>query len=125
MMNLPYLPALLLGAVLSGAIAAPGSVQADMPGGAMPTMHQGRFAVMAESSLRNTLEGWSRASGWTLIWDKEADFRIRASAVFPGTFEEAVVSLVDSIHLDNPELSVVIYRGNRVVHVENRHSSGD
>lgn len=125
MMNRPHPFAFFLGIALAGAIVAPGSPRADMPGGAMPTMHQGRFAVMAESSLRNTLEGWSRASGWTLIWDKEADFRIRASAVFPGTFEEAVVSLVDSIHLDNPELSVVIYRGNRVVHVENRHASGD
>lgn len=78
---------------------------------------------MAGASLRSTLEGWARTAGWSVVWDNEADFRIRASAVFPGDFTAAVVSLVDSIHLDNPDLSVVLYRGNHVLHVEDRASA--
>lgn len=104
---------------------APARIAADVGGELKGFNLQGRFAVMANSSLRSTLEGWTRASGWTLIWDQDSDYRIRASAVFPGAFEDAVIDLVDSIHLDNPELSVVLYRGNRVVHVENRYSAGD
>lgn len=104
---------------------APLSVSADIGGKMTGINLNGRFAVMANASLRNTLEGWSRSSGWTLIWDQESDYLIRASAIFPGDFETAVVELVDSIHLDHPELSVVMYRGNRVVHVENRYATGD
>lgn len=108
-----------------GAISPAQPLLADAGGAMMAASHQGRFAVMADASLRNTLEGWARSSGWTVIWDQESDYRIRASAVFPGEFETAVVELVDSIHLDNPELSVVLYRGNRVLHVESRYAAGD
>lgn len=116
---------LTLAALLTICVLPAPLARADAPGGVMAAIHHGRFAVMAESSLRATLAGWSRSAGWTLVWDQESDYRIRASAVFDGSFEEAVIDLVDSIHLDNPELSVVLYRGNRVVHVENRHASGD
>lgn len=111
-------------AALTASLMA-GPVMADVGGHLSSVTPRGSFAVMANSSLRTTLEGWSRSSGWTLIWDQEGDYQIRASAVFPGDFEAAVIDLVDSIHLDNPELSVVLYRGNRVVHVENRYSTGN
>lgn len=111
--------------VTLAALLMAGPSFADVGGHMVAATPRGSFAVMANSSLRTTLEGWSRSSGWTLIWDQDGDYEIRASAVFSGDFESAVIGLVDSIHLDNPELSVVLYRGNRVVHVENRHSAGD
>lgn len=111
--------------LLSGfAALTPLPVTADI-GQSMSYVTEGRYAVMSGSSLRDTLEGWARSSGWTVIWDQESDYRIRSSAVFSGDFEKAVTDLVDSIHLDNPELSVVLYRGNTVVHIENRYASGD
>lgn len=116
---------LLLKTLMTGMVAMiPFTALADV-GGSLTRGPDGRFAVMSGSSLRNTLEGWARSSGWTLIWDQESDYLIRSSAVFTGDFETAVIDLVDSIHLDNPELSVVLYRGNAVVHIENRYSSGD
>lgn len=116
---------LLLKTVTTGLVALlPMAAMADV-GGSFARSADGRFAVMSGSSLRDTLEGWARSSGWTLIWDQDSDYLIRSSAVFTGDFETAVIDLVDSIHLDNPELSVVLYRGNAVVHIENRYSGGD
>jgi len=76
------------------------------------------WGVMSGSSLKGTIEGWARVSGWTIIWDNPVDYRIRASATFQGGFEEAVARLVDAIHQGSPELTVTLYRGNRVIHVE-------
>lgn len=76
------------------------------------------WAVLSGGSLKATIEGWARLSGWTVVWDNPVDYRIRASATFHGGFEEAVARLVDAIHQGSPELTVTLYRGNRVLHVE-------
>jgi Toxin co-regulated pilus biosynthesis protein Q. len=76
------------------------------------------WAVMSGAELRTTLEGWARVAGWTLVWDSEVDYRLRASARFDGDFENAVAKFVDAIHNTAPELRVTLYRGNRVIHVE-------
>jgi type IV pili sensor histidine kinase/response regulator len=76
------------------------------------------WAAMSGSDLKSTLDGWSRAAGWTLVWDSPVNYRLRASAQFGGDFETAVSSLVNTIHRSSPEVLVTLYRGNRVVHVQ-------
>ena len=76
------------------------------------------WAAMSGSDLKSTLDGWSRAVGWTLVWDSPVNYRLRASAQFGGDFETAVASLVNTIHRSSPEVLVTLYRGNRVVHVQ-------
>lgn len=78
------------------------------------------WAIMAGSTLKSTLEGWSRMATpeWSVIWDNPTDYRIRASATFYGSFEDAVGRLVDAVHQSNPELRVTLYRGNQVIHVD-------
>jgi hypothetical protein len=83
-----------------------------------PVAHQEVWAVMSGASLKGTIEGWARISGWTVVWDNPLDYRIRASATFHGGFEEAVARLVDAIHQNSPDMTVTLYRGNRVLHVE-------
>ena len=85
---------------------------------ATPPRGSGLWPVPAGAYLRDTLADWSVSAGWTLIWDSPLDYRIRAGGRFAGRFEDAVTELVDAIHRGNPELSVTLYRGNRVVHVE-------
>lgn len=77
-----------------------------------------RWAAMSGSTLKDTLETWSRTSGWTIVWDTEMNYQLRASATFAGSFQRSVTALVDSIHVNNPELTVTLYTGNRVVHVQ-------
>ena len=76
------------------------------------------WAAMSGGDLKSTLDGWSRAAGWTLVWDSPVNYRLRASAQFGGDFETAVASLVNTIHRSSPEVLVTLYRGNRVVHVQ-------
>jgi len=77
----------------------------------------GQWAVLAGSSLRQTLEGWADAAGWDVVWDNPVDYKVRASATFTGDFLDSVGRLVDAVYQTNPELAVTLYRGNRVVHV--------
>lgn len=91
-------------------ILAGGGALAD--GGAAPS----NWAVLADSSLRASLQGWAESAGWTLVWEGPFDFRIQVSAEFEGSFEEAVAALVDAVHLSDPGLAVTLYRGNKVVH---------
>ena len=75
------------------------------------------WAVMAESSLQSSLRGWADSAGWTVFWDGPFDYRLRVSASFSGSFEEAVASLVHAVRLSEPGIAVTLYRGNKVVHV--------
>lgn len=105
-------PALLL-------IAAPAHPEtAASTSAESPVVHREVWAVLSGGSLKATIEGWARISGWTVVWDNPVDYRIRASTTFHGDFEEAVARLVDAIHQGSPELTVTLYRGNRVLHVE-------
>ncbi|MEY3306035.1 MAG: hypothetical protein RLZZ413_73 [Pseudomonadota bacterium] len=99
--------------------SSPAHADAGGTGSEAPAVRTARgWAAMSGSDLKGTLDGWSRAAGWTLVWDSPVNYRLRASAQFAGDFETAVASLVDTIHRSNPEVLVTLYRGNRVVHVE-------
>lgn len=106
--------AAVMGAVAPPAVADVGGVAST---GAAVRNARG-WAAISGSDLKGTLDGWSRAAGWTLVWDSPVNYRLRASARFAGDFEAAVASLVDTIHRSNPEVLVTLYRGNRVVYVE-------
>lgn len=101
------------------AVAAPAhSEQSASTSAESPVLQREVWAVLSGGSLKATIEGWARISGWTVVWDNPVDYRIRASTTFHGDFEEAVARLVDAIHQGSPELTVTLYRGNRVLHVE-------
>lgn len=73
--------------------------------------------VRAGSSLHDVLQGWSQRQGWEFVWDAPGDYRLRASAVLHGDFENAVTTLADAVSQTNPDLNVTLYQGNRVLHV--------
>lgn len=78
------------------------------------------WVVGAGSTLKSTLEHWIaiEKNEWSVIWDNPTDYRMRDSVTFYGGFEDAVGRLIDAIHQGNPELSVTLYRGNKVIHVD-------
>jgi len=123
LMSRPAFTPLRLSLLLASALTcSPGAALADVPlsgsTGVEPGAQQEVWAVLSGGSLKGTVEGWARVSGWTVVWDNPVDYRIRASATFNGSFERAVAGLVDAIHQASPELTVTLYRGNRVIHVE-------
>jgi len=110
--------ALMLATALSGQ-PAPSFADSGGTGARAPAVRNAHgWAAMSGSDLKSTLDGWSRAAGWTLVWDSPVNYRLRASAQFGGNFETAVSSLVNTIHRSSPEVLVTLYRGNRVVHVQ-------
>lgn len=80
----------------------------------------GAWAVIKGAYLKATLEGWCREAGWDLIWDSSSDYQLGASAAFHEDFEGAVTHLIDSIYINNPEITATLYRGNKVLHIEER-----
>lgn len=91
------------------------------PGGSVTVQsakNSGNWAVLSGAYLKATLEGWCREAGWTLIWDSSSDYKLGASATFNDNFEGAVTKLIDSIYINNPELTATMFRGNRVLHIE-------
>lgn len=93
---------------------------ADISTGSEPVVKVGdSWVILAGSSLKSTLEGWTRAAGWTLVWDSPIDYRVRASASYKGSFKASATALLDSINRENPELAPQFYNGNRVLHVSN------
>lgn len=115
------LPAIAVMAAMASAVMIPGAARADdgdLSG--IRGIQTDAWAVLAGSTLKSTLEGWSAISedNWSVIWDNPTDYRIRASATFYGSFEDAAGRLVDAIHQSNPELSVTLYRGNHVIYVD-------
>jgi len=108
-------------AALLATLAAATPAAADGPGlpGTGPSATGRAWAVLSGGDLRGTLEAWAEGAGWTVVWDSPLNYRLRASARYNGGFEQAVAGLIDAIHLSNPELRVTMYRGNRVLHVEN------
>lgn len=117
------------GFILCGAAAAMIGVAAPVPpayadvGGQVSgftVKKGGAWAVIKGAYLKATLEGWCREAGWDLIWDSSSDYQLGASAAFHEDFESAVAHLIDSIYINNPEVTATLYRGNKVLHIEER-----
>ncbi|WP_375264028.1 TcpQ domain-containing protein, partial [Palleronia sp.] len=97
--NIPHMvQGVVAGALAATMILPATATRADVEGETLaPVIHPADgWAVMSGASLKATLEGWTRAAGWTLIWDNAFDYRLRASAAFGGGFEEATGRLIDS-----------------------------
>lgn len=76
--------------------------------------------VRAGSSLRETLNDWSRKEGWQdVAWELGEDFVLGASASFVGALPDAVDALVSSVR-GAGDVRVEIYQGNRVMRVTNK-----
>lgn len=108
--------------MMMGTVTVPSIASADVGGvvyGQVITKG-GAWAVIKNAYLKATLEGWCREAGWDLIWESSSDYQLGASAAFHEDFEGAVTHLIDSIYINNPEITATLYRGNRVLHIEER-----
>lgn len=114
MLRAKVVASLVCGAVLS---VSPGASFADSGSGRVLSSVAG-WGVSANVTLRTTLEGWAAREGWRLIWDARNDYRIRAAADLGPDFVTAVRSLSDAVNMTNPDLTVTLYLGNRVLHVQ-------
>jgi Toxin co-regulated pilus biosynthesis protein Q len=78
------------------------------------------WSVRQNSSLRQTIEDWSRMAGWNVPdWRANVDWRLNAGHAFSGEFEKAGVDLfthfVQRFEQSDPPLAVCFFRANKVV----------
>jgi hypothetical protein len=107
-------------------IAAHADVGGSIETSAEPAAKQtGVWSALAGSTLKTTLEGWTRVSGWTLVWDTPYDYEMDASATFQDDFMNSVGRLVDVVHQKNPDVNAVLYKGNRVIYVTSDELTSD
>lgn len=71
--------------------------------------------VFAGDSLENVLMDWADKSGWTVVWNSEYSYPIKASARFEGNFMDASAALIRSFNKANPPVRGEFYKGNKVL----------
>ncbi len=100
--------------------AAPASsAPADMPSPPIASGTTGFQVLVADHTLRGTLERWSRQAGWTFnndFWSLPRDLPIRAASHFGGNFKAAVVDLLKSSEATDMPAKPCFY-SNRVLRV--------
>lgn len=65
--------------------------------------------------LFNILSQWCADAGWTLVWKTNDSYRVLSAASFSGDFVTAVRKLFSSIGMQNLNVYIRFYTGNKVL----------
>jgi hypothetical protein len=76
-----------------------------------------QFEMQPGTTLRETLERWASASGWTVRWASDRAYPIKGRATFEGDFVQAAGDLVRSFRQLNPPPIARFYLRNRELRV--------
>jgi hypothetical protein len=76
-----------------------------------------RFDMVPGTTLRETLERWSAASGWTVRWASDRAYPIKGRATFEGDFVQAAGDLIRSFRALNPPPIARFYMRNHELRV--------
>jgi len=66
----------------------------------------------ADTNLRVLLEKWARSAGWQLSWDIPKDVSLNAKAEYHGTFEVALLNLLQDLQGGDTALAACTYDNN-------------
>ncbi len=76
-----------------------------------------RFDMVPGVTLRETLERWGAASGWTVRWASDRSYPIKGRATFAGDFVQAAGDLIRSFRQLNPPPIARFYLRNHELRV--------
>jgi Toxin co-regulated pilus biosynthesis protein Q len=76
-----------------------------------------RHEMLPGTTLRDTLERWAVASGWTVRWASDRAYPIKGRATFDGDFVQAAGDLIRSFRQLNPPPVARFYLRNRELRV--------
>lgn len=71
----------------------------------------------ADGTLSNTLSRWSRQEKWQLIWEADRDFPILATVYLKGSFQSAVLSVMQSLADSDYPLQAILNPNTRIVRI--------
>lgn len=70
-----------------------------------------------DGTLSNTLSRWSRQEKWQLIWEADRDFPILATVYLKGSFQSAVLSVMQSLSDSDYPLQAILNPNTRIVRI--------
>ncbi len=76
--------------------------------------------VPADKTLNAALARWAGAAGWQLLWELPVDYAVQVRTTVPGTFEEAIATVVGSMDSAEMPIKAVFYKGNKVLRIIGR-----
>ena len=72
---------------------------------------------VSDGTLSNTLSRWSRQDKWQLLWEAERDFPILANVYLKGSFESAILSVMQSLSDSDYPLQAIINTDTHVIRI--------
>lgn len=116
----PVRPAAIAAASGADAVQGHATAAAGTPSAEVLPGPVARFGVTpVDGTLRKTLSGWARESGWVFEpehWAVDVDIPVAGSATFPGPFKDAVRSLLAATELGDRPVQPCFY-ANQVLRV--------
>ena len=70
-----------------------------------------------DATLSNALMRWSRQEKWQLIWEADRDFPILATVYLKGSFQSAILSVMQSLSESDYPLQAVLHPNSRIVRI--------
>ncbi|EFZ4074310.1 hypothetical protein BMK33_002280 [Shigella flexneri] len=77
--------------------------------------HNNLWRVERGSSLFNTLSQWAADAGWSLVWKVDTTYQVLSTATFSGDFTSAVKQLFSSSGMQDINIYLNFYMGNKVL----------
>ena len=77
---------------------------------------------VSDTTLSNTLSRWSRQVKWQLLWEADRDFPILANVYLKGSFESAILSVMQSLSDSDYPLQAIINMDTHRQHQYQRHT---
>ncbi|EDR6298902.1 toxin co-regulated pilus biosynthesis Q family protein [Salmonella enterica] len=77
--------------------------------------HGNVWRVERGGILFNILSQWCADAGWSLVWKTNASYRVLSTASFSGDFMAAVRQLFSSMGMQNLNVYIRFYTGNKVL----------
>ena len=71
----------------------------------------------ADTTLSNTLSPCSRQEKWQLLWEADRDFPILATVYLKGSFQSAILSVMQSLSDSDYPLQAILNPNTRIVRI--------
>lgn len=68
-----------------------------------------------DKSLNEVLKAWSEEAGWSVVWNSDYDYILRAGVEFESSFIEASTALIEAFEKADPPVFAEFYNKNRVI----------
>ena len=71
----------------------------------------------ADKTLNAAIAKWTSIAGWQLSWELPVDYAVDVKTTIPGTFEEAVEMVTNSMDTAEIPMKAIFYNGNKVLRI--------